>query len=143
MNRPSFRSRTEYKHWTAISTRWFDNDVYHHVNNTVYYSWMDTAVNGWLLESGLLDLENGNPVGLVVETSCSYASPISFPDHIEVGLRTASIGNSSVTYHLGVFIVGAENASAQGHFIHVYVDRQSRRPVSLPERWRSKVKTLG
>lgn len=142
MSRASLRPRSDYRHWTSISTRWHDNDVYHHVNNTVYYSWLDTAVNAWLLQVGLLDIGKGDPIGLVVETGCSYAAPISFPQMVEVGLCASRIGASSVTYHLGVFVAGAEAASAQGHFTHVYVSREQRRPVALPERWRSLLATL-
>lgn len=142
MSRLPLRIRSHYRHWTSISTRWHDNDVYHHVNNTIYYSWLDTAVNAWLLQAGLLDVEKGDPIGLVVETGCSYAALISFPQMVEVGLCVARIGTSSVTYHLGVFVAGAAVAAAQGHFTHVYVSREQRRPVALPERWRSLLATL-
>lgn len=142
MSRAPLRPRSDYRHWTSISTRWHDNDVYHHVNNTIYYSWLDTAVNAWLLETGLLEIESGDPIGLVVETGCSYAAPISFPQTVEVGLCVARVGTSSVTYHLGIFVTGVELASAQGHFTHVYVSREQRRPVELPARWRSAFATL-
>src|SRR3546814_10484850 len=87
-----------------VLTRWFDNDVFGHVNNTIYYGWLDTAVCGWLMEVGLLEVEGEDLIGLVIETGCAYASPISFPQRVEIGLRVARIGNSSVTYHLGVFV---------------------------------------
>jgi acyl-CoA thioester hydrolase len=142
VSREPLRPRSDYRHWTPISTRWHDNDVYSHINNTIYYSWLDTAVNSWLLEVGLLDIEKGDPIGLVVETGCTYAAPISFPQRVEIGLRAARIGSSSVTYHLGVFVAGASTSSAQGHFTHVYVSREQRRPVRLPDRWRSLLDTL-
>jgi acyl-CoA thioester hydrolase len=112
--------------------------MYGHVNNTVYYQWFDTTVNTWLIAQGLLDVSHGDPIGLVVETGCTYAAPLTFPQEIEVGLAAAAVGSSSVTYHLGVFAVGAEQPAAQGHFVHVYVGRDSRRPVPLPDSWREK-----
>jgi len=142
MSGEPLRSRATYRHWTTVSTRWHDNDVYGHVNNVVYYGWFDTAVNRWLLEAGLLDIEKGDPIGLVVETGCQYASPLAFPQIIEVGLAVARQGTSSVTYHLGIFAAGAEAAAAQGHFTHVYVGRQDRRPVALPSAWRAAMGAL-
>jgi acyl-CoA thioester hydrolase len=105
-------------------------------------TWFDTAVNAWLIEAGLLDIEAGDPVGLVVETGCRYAAPLSFPEPVEIGLAVARLGGSSVTYHLGVFAKGAADAAAEGHFIHVYVGRESRRPVSLPAEWRTHMQRL-
>ena len=99
MSRAPLRPRGAYHHFTPISTRWHDNDVYGHVNNVVYYSWFDTAVNAWLIEVGLLDIENGNPIGLVVETGCRYAASVEFPQMVEIGLKVARLGSSSVTYH--------------------------------------------
>lgn len=142
MSRDPFRSRSAYRHWTRISTRWHDNDVYGHVNNTVYYGWFDTAVNAWLVEAGLLDIERGDPIGLVVETGCRYAAPVAFPQPVEVGLALARLGSSSVTYHLGVFTEGANAPAAEGHFTHVYVGRETRRPAPLPEAWRVRIGTL-
>ena len=136
------RPRTVYRHWTAISTRWHDNDVYGHVNNTVYYGWFDTAVNAWLIAAGLLDIEHGNPIGLVVETGCRYARSLMFPQTVEIGLALARLGTSSVTYHLGIFAAGFEEPAAEGFFTHVYVDRESRRPAPLPEGWRAILQTL-
>ena len=136
MNRDPLRPRAAYRHWTRISTRWHDNDAYGHVNNTVYYGWFDTAVNAWLVEAGLLDIERGDPIGLVVETGCRYAAALAFPQPVEIGLALARLGSSSVTYHLGVFAEGAAEAAAEGHFTHVYVGRESRRPVPLPAAWR-------
>lgn len=142
MSRDPFRSRFAYRHWTRISTRWHDNDIYGHVNNTVYYGWFDTTVNAWLMEAGLLDIERGDPIGLVVETGCRYAAPVAFPQPVEVGLALARLGSSSVTYHLGVFTEGANAPAAEGHFTHVYVGRETRRPAPLPEAWRVRIGTL-
>lgn len=136
------RPRAAYSHWTPITTRWHDNDAYGHVNNTIYYAWFDTAVNAWLVEAGLLDIAEGDPIGLVVETGCRYAAPLAFPQPIEIGLSVARLGRSSVTYHLGVFAESAESAAAEGHFTHVYVSRGDRRPTSLPEAWRAQLERL-
>jgi acyl-CoA thioester hydrolase len=116
--------------------------LYGHVNNVVHYSWFDTAVNAWLIEAGLLDTEEGNPIGLVVETGCRYFAPLSFPDAAEIGLAVARIGTSSVTYRLGIFAEGEGSAAAEGEFTHVYVDRDTRRPRPLPEAWRTKLEGL-
>ncbi len=142
MSRPALRPRSDYRAWWPITTRWHDNDVYGHANNVVYYSWFDTAVNGWLLEVGLLDIEQGDPIGIVVETGCRYASSVAFPQKIEVGIAVAKLGTSSVTYHLGIFVAGAETAAAEGHFTHVYVSRDSRRPAPLPDTWRTILERL-
>ena len=142
MSRAPLRPRSAYRHWTPITTRWHDNDAYGHVNNTVYYGWFDTAVNAWLVEAGLLDIAAGDPIGLVVETGCRYAAPLAFPQPVELGLALARLGGSSVTYHLGVFATGAAQAAAVGHFTHVYVARDGRRPVALPEAWRARMQTL-
>lgn len=142
MSRTPLRPRSAYRHFSPVTTRWHDNDVYGHVNNVVYYAWFDTAVNAWLLDTGLLDIENGNPIGLVVETGCRYAASVSFPQKIEIGIAVARLGSSSVTYHLGVFVKGADDAAAEGHFTHVYVDRNTRRPTPLPEAWRNVLLTI-
>lgn len=142
MSREPFRPRSTYRHWTRITTRWHDNDVYGHVNNTVYYGWFDTAVNAWLVEADLLDIVAGDPIGLVVETGCRYARPLAFPQVVEIGLAVARLGGSSVTYHLGVFGEGEADAAAEGHFTHVHVGRDSRRPVSLPDGWRAAMERL-
>ncbi len=135
--RPAPRTRSAYPHFTAITTRWADNDAYGHVNNTVYYGWFDTVVNQFLVETGLLDIVNGDLIGLVVETGCRYFAPLSYPGAVDVGLKVARLGSSSVTYHLGVFAEGEEAPSAEGHFTHVHVDRETRRPVPLPDDWRA------
>ena len=142
MSRSPMRPRTAYRHWTPITTRWHDNDVYGHVNNTVYYAWFDTAVNAWLIEAGLLDIAHGDPIGLVVETGCRYAAPLAYPQSVEVGLAVASLGKSSVTYHLGVFAKGDDAPAAEGHFTHVYVGRVDRRPAPLPAPWRGILERL-
>jgi acyl-CoA thioester hydrolase len=142
VSRPIPRPRDAYRWIITIATRWADNDAYGHVNNTVYYEWFDTAVNRWLVEAGLLDIRRGDPIGLVVETGCSYFSPLSFPSDVEVGIAVDRLGTSSVTYRIGIFAVGSAEPSAQGRFTHVYVDRESRRPVSLPPEWRAALERL-
>jgi acyl-CoA thioester hydrolase len=142
VSRPAPLGREAYRHFTTITTRWADNDAYGHVNNTVYYEWFDTAVNRWLVVQGLLDIERGDPIGLVVQTGCSYFAPLAFPGNVEVGLAVERLGESSVTYRIGVFAVGESQPSAQGHFTHVYVGRGSRRPVSLSDDWRVKLNAL-
>jgi acyl-CoA thioester hydrolase len=136
VSRAPFRRREHYRVWREIGTRWGDNDAYGHVNNVVYYSWFDTAVNAWLIEQGLLDIENGDLIGLVVETGCRYAKPLSYPQPVEVGLAVENFGKSSVRYDLGVFPVSESEAAAEGHFVHVYVGREDRRPAELPQAWR-------
>ena len=142
MSRPAPRGREAYRWFMTIATRWTDNDAYGHVNNTVYYQWFDTAVNQWLVGQELLDIKAGDPIGLVVETSCSYFGPLSFPGEIEVGIAIERLGTSSVTYRIGVFETGQAEPSAQGYFTHVYVGRDSRRPVPLLQAWRAKLATL-
>jgi len=126
----------------GIATRWADNDAYGHVNNTIYYQWFDTAVNAWLIEADLLDIEQGDPIGLVVETGCAYFAPLSFPGDVEVGIGIERLGTSSVTYRIGVFGAGEAEPSAQGHFTHAYVGRDDRRPAPLPQAWREKLEEL-
>lgn len=131
--RPQPESRSTFKVFRRIDTRWMDNDVYGHVNNVVYYSWFDTAVNAHLIEQGALDIHHGQTIGLVVETHCNYFAPLAFPQVIEAGIRVAKLGGSSVRYEIGLFAQGEDLCAARGHFVHVYVDHQSRRPVtSLP-----------
>lgn len=130
------RGRQSYKVWREIGTRWGDMDVYGHVNNSVHYGWFDSAVNAWLIEASLLDVAAGDPIGLVVETGCRYAHALTYPEPVEVGLAVESIGRSSVRYRLGIFAKGEAEAAAEGHFVHVYVGRDSRRPIELPEAWR-------
>lgn len=134
--KPAIPSLTEFPYKQMITTRWRDNDVYGHVNNVVYYSWFDTAVNGYLVEGGVLDFANGEMVGLVVETQCNYFQPVAFPDRITAGIAAEKIGNSSVRYRVGIFRNDEVSASASGHFIHVYVDAKTRKPVSLSDELR-------
>ncbi len=142
MNRTPLRPRSAYPVLYPIVTRWADNDIYGHVNNTVYYSWFDTAVNAHLIEAGLLELESGPMIGLVVETGCRYAAPLAFPQAVEAGVRVARLGTSSVRYEVGIFAKDMEDAAAEGFFVHVYVDRQARRPMPLPDNWRSGLSAL-
>jgi acyl-CoA thioester hydrolase len=130
--RPEAQSRSDYRHFVRLTTRWMDNDVYGHLNNVVYYSLFDTAVNQSLIEAGVLDIHHGAVIGLVVETHCNYFAPLAFPQPVDAGLRVAHLGSSSVRYEIGLFAADAPQAAAQGHFVHVYVDRQTRRPVPLP-----------
>ena len=139
--RPEPEPRSAYRVLRTIPTRWMDNDAYGHINNVVYYSWFDTAVNAWLIEQGVLDIHQGATVGLVVETHCNYFAPLAFPEPVEVGLRVANIGKSSVRYELAVFGAGALSA-AKGHFVHVYVDAQTHRPVELPEPLKQLLETV-
>ncbi len=133
MERPKPWPRTGFLHFRDIQTRWMDNDIYGHVNNAVHYSYFDTAVNRYLIETGALDLQNGSVIGLVVETACSYFKELAFPDRISAGLRVTRIGRTSVRFEVALFREDDEFAAAQGHFVHVYVDRATRRPVDLPE----------
>jgi acyl-CoA thioester hydrolase len=142
VSRPAPAARAEFTVWRKVTTRWADNDAYGHVNNVVHYAWFDTAVNAWLVEAGLLDIEHGDPIGLVVETGCRYFAPLSFPEAADVGLAIERLGTSSVTYRLGIFPQGNDRAAAEGEFTHVYVDRTSRKPKALPEEWRMKLKRL-
>ncbi len=141
-NRPQPEPRGAYKAFRTIGTRWEDNDVYGHVNNVVYYSWFDTAVNALLIERGALDIHGGSTIGLVIETQCNYFAPLAFPENVEAGIRVARIGGSSVRYEVGLFAEGAPVTAARGHFIHVYVDRETRRPVPLPEKLKAVLETL-
>ena len=142
MIRPSPEPRDTYRHFQAIPTRWGDNDVYGHVNNVVYYSFFDTVVNQYLIEQRALNIEKSTIIGLVVETQCQYFAPISFPDVVHAGLRVAKVGNSSVRYEIGLFRNEEKMTSAQGYFIHVYVDRASRRSTELPADMRVALQTL-
>ena len=141
--RPQPEPRSAYRVFRRIDTRLADNDVYGHVNNVVYYSWFDTAVNGWLIEQGALDMQAGAAIGLVVQTHCDYFTPLAFPEPVAVGLRVAHIGTSSVRYELAVFPADSQLANAaSGHLIHVYVDRLTRQPQPLPATMRALLETL-
>ena len=141
MNQPQ-HLRADYRHFQPITTRWHDNDVYGHVNNVTYYSYFDSAVNAYLIEVGGLDIHEGAVVGFVVSSSCDYFASIAFPERIEVGLRVGKLGNSSVQYELAVFKAGEEQACAAGRFVHVFVDRQSNRPVPIPALLRAALEPL-
>jgi len=142
MNRPAPETRNAYRHFQSIPTRWMDNDVYGHVNNVVYYSYFDTVVNQYLIEQHALSIENSKVIGLVVETQCQYFASITFPDVVHAGLRVAKLGNSSVRYEIGLFRNDERAASAQGYFIHVYVERATRRSTSLPADMRSALERI-
>jgi acyl-CoA thioester hydrolase len=131
-SRPAPQTRAAYRHFSSVATRWMDNDAYGHVNNAVYYSYFDTVVNRYLIEAGVLDLERGAVIGLVVETHCNYFSSLAFPQEVHAGLRVAHLGSSSVRYEIGLFGAGETLTAACGHFVHVYVDRATRRPAQLP-----------
>ena len=126
------KKRTDFQHFHTIQTRWMDNDAYGHVNNVIYYSWFDTVVNQFLIVNGALDIETSPVIGLVIETQCNYLSSVKFPDVITAGVRVTKLGNSSVRYEVGIFKNDEDSVSAQGHFVHVYVDRDNRKPVSIP-----------
>lgn len=136
------RPLSAYLHRADIPTRWMDNDVYGHVNNVNYYSYFDTAVNKFLIEGGVLDIHQGAVIGLVVETSCKYFSSLSFPETIRAGIAVSKIGNSSVRYEIGLFKEGEDEPAAQGYFVHVYVDSETRRPTSLPDKFKSLLETI-
>ena len=142
MSSKAHSGRADFKVWRTHSTRWADNDSYGHVNNVVYYQWFDSAVNGWLVSKGLLDIESGDPIALVVETRCTYWEPLAFPADVEVGLAIEHLGRSSMRYRIGIFAVGASEAAAEGHFVHVMVDRATRRPVSIPDHCRAALETI-
>jgi acyl-CoA thioester hydrolase len=137
MSRPSPSTRNQYRTFRAIPTRWMDNDIYGHMNNVVHYSLFDTAVNGWLVENGVLDIHAGPQIGLVVETGCRYFSELAFPDLVTAGLRVARLGSSSVRYEIGLFRNEEQLAAAEGFFVHVYVDRATRRPKPLSDALRA------
>lgn len=121
----------------AMQTRWHDNDHYGHVNNVVYYSYFDTAVNGWLMEASGLDIRTLPAIGVVAETSCRYLRPVGFPDELQVGLAVAHLGRTSVSYRLAAFRGDEDEPSAVGRFVHVYVDREGRRPIDIPAELRA------
>lgn len=141
--RPHAEPRGAYKAFRPIGTRWSDNDVYGHVNNVVYYGWFDTAVNGLLIETGAVDIHSGSVIGLVIETHCNYFAPLAFPEAVIAGIRVAQIGSSSVRYEVGIFPADSgKSCAAKGHFIHVYVDRTTRRPTPLPLQLLAVLETL-
>lgn len=142
MSKPTPDTVDSYPHHLIIPTRWSDNDVYGHVNNAVYYFYFDTVVNRFLIDNDLLEIGRSETIGLVVETGCSYFAPITFPQAVTAGLRVAKIGSSSVRYDIGLFAGDAKTAAAQGHFVHVYVDAVSRRPVPITPAMRETLQTI-
>jgi acyl-CoA thioester hydrolase len=142
IKRPQPEPRSAYPVFRSITTRWMDNDAYGHVNNVVYYSWFDTAVNAYLIEQGALDIHHGTVIGLVIETQCNYFSPLAFPQTVDAGIRVSKLGSSSVRYEVGLFASGEPLTAARGHFVHVYVDKQTRRPQPLPLPLKTVLETL-
>jgi acyl-CoA thioester hydrolase len=142
MSRPRPHARADYPHAMQITTRWADNDAYGHVNNVVYYAYFDTVVNTFLIERGVLDVAAGPVIGYVVENGCQYFSALTYPETVTAGLRVAHLGRTSVRYEIALFGEGSDTAAAQGHFVHVYVDRQTRRPVELPAALRAALALL-
>ncbi|GAB4519379.1 MAG: thioesterase family protein [Anaerolineae bacterium] len=134
--------RHEYPHYLVIPTRWIDNDIYGHVNNALYYTFFDTVINHYLVTAGGMDMHTGETIGLAVETQCQFFQPIAFPDVIDAGLRIARLGNSSVRYEVGLFRQGEDDAAAAGYFVHVFVNRETRRPVPLPAQMRTALERL-
>lgn len=141
-SKPIPKNRKDFAHFTTIQTRWMDNDVYGHVNNVNYYSYFDTVVNSHLIDQGALDIQNSPVIGLVVETKCNYFASFAFPQKIEAGLAVSKVGSSSVVYEIGLFHEGEDTCAAQGHFIHVYVDRQTNKPTPLPDALKDVVQAL-
>jgi acyl-CoA thioester hydrolase len=136
------RPNPEYPHWDTITTRWMDNDMYGHINNVQYYSFFDTVVTGWLVSQGGLDPGSGEVIGLCVESQCNFAASLSFPERVRCGLRVGHVGRTSVRYELTLHAEGSEEPAASGHFVHVYVDRNSRQPVDIPSPLREALSTL-
>ncbi|MFO1075180.1 MAG: thioesterase family protein [Geminicoccaceae bacterium] len=136
------RRRADYRWFSAIETRWEDNDIYGHVNNVVYYSYFDTAVGRYMLDEAGLDPWGDPVVGLVIETGCRYHRSMAFPDTIHVGLRVVHLGNSSVRYEIGIFKNSEDESCADGHFVHVFVAREGQRPVRIPDRIRAALHRL-
>ena len=135
-------NREDLKAWSKIPTRWMDDDIYGHVNNVVYFSYFDTAVNGNLIRATGQDIRSQDAIGIVVESGCTFHRELSFPQVIEAGLLVEKIGNSSVTYRVGLFIEDDSEPSASGHFVHVYVDREKRKPVRVPENIRQALRPI-
>ncbi|HEY8072792.1 MAG TPA: thioesterase family protein [Labilithrix sp.] len=134
--------RDDYAWLLSIPTRWMDNDVYGHVNNVVFYSYFDTIINRWLIDEGGLDIHGGAVIGLCVESQCRYLAPASYPEVLEGALRVGHLGRSSVRYEIGIFRPNTEEPCAFGHFVHVFVDRASRRATAMPEQIRSALERI-
>lgn len=142
MTRPTPLTRQQFPYFVALTTRWSDNDIYGHVNNVMYYSYFDTTANHYLIHEGGLDIHKDEMIGLVVDSGCSYFSSVAFPDQLEGAVRVAHLGNSSVRYELAIFKQGQPLAAAQGHFVHVFVDRKTNQPVPIPEKIRTALQRL-
>ena len=134
--------RGDYPHFLQIPSRWMDNDIYGHVNNVIYYSWMDTVVNRFLIDEGGLDINDGAIIGLAAESGCSYFAAVAYPDAIDAGLRIGRLGRSSVRYEVGIFRQGEDSAAAALYFVHVFVARESMRPVPIPDPIRAALATI-
>ena len=135
-------SRAEYPHYASLPTRWMDNDIYGHINNALYYAFFDTAINEYLIGAGGLDIRGGEVVAFAAESQCQYLRPLAFPGTIEIGLRVGKLGNSSVRYELAIFGSGETFAAAAGYFVHVFVDRQTQKPVPIPAQIRTALERL-
>ena len=135
-------ARADYPHIVSIQTRWSDNDIFGHINNVVFYSYFDTVVNNYLIEAGGFDIQNDPVIGLAVETHCEFSNPVAYPDKLEAGLRIGHLGNSSVRFEIGIFREGEDTASAYGHFVHVFVDRESNKSVPIPDTIRAALEQL-
>lgn len=133
MTKPVLKTRDQFKFFLDIQTRWADNDIYGHVNNVTYYSYFDTAANALLIQKTGFDIHQSQSIGLVVDSACSFLQELSFPEIIQVGVAIGKIGNTSLRYELAIFKQGQEQASAQGHFVHVFVDRETRKTVPISE----------
>jgi acyl-CoA thioester hydrolase len=135
-------SRAEYPHYMSLPTRWMDNDIYGHVNNALYYSFFDTAINEYLIAAGGLDIIAGEVIAFAAESQCQYLRPFAFPGTIDIGLRVGKLGNSSVRYELAIFKQGEDFAAAAGYFVHVFVDRATQRPITIPDEIRAALTLL-
>jgi acyl-CoA thioester hydrolase len=136
-------SREDFSTWRTLPTRWGDEDVYGHINNVVYYAYFDTAVNGWLMDALGTDIRDLPALGVVAETGCRFLRQLRFPDVVEAGIGVERLGRSSITYRIGLFAAGTAEAAAVGRFVHVYVDRESRAVVPIPDQVRAALETLG
>ncbi|MBT5497199.1 MAG: acyl-CoA thioesterase [Alphaproteobacteria bacterium] len=135
-------SRSDFKWFIDLQSRWMDNDAYGHINNVIYYAWFDTAVNRFLVDNELLDYQNDTVHGIVIESKCTYLKEFTYPDVAQAGLKLQRLGNTSVAYDIGLFHVGDDDAAALGYLVHVYVDTQTRQPVRVPDTVRAGIEAL-
>ena len=142
MTAAPIEQRRDYRFFVSLQTRWMDNDLYGHINNVTYYSYFDTVVNMFLIEKGGLDIHAAAVIGVVVESQCRYKSSLAYPDLVQAGLRVGHLGNSSVRYEVGIFKEDADEASAAGHFVHVFVDRALNKPVAIPDQIRAALQSI-